>query len=477
MGAAHGTRRFVDFGRALRLGRKELAGTARLGTNELRSRQRRMLAGMVQHARESSPFYRDLYRGMNHDSVELSALPTVTKAQLMERFDDWVTDPRLKLVELEGHLDGLKDDGLHLGDYRVVASSGSTGHRALFVYSRHDWLVNLANFARLNEQFVGIHPRLPPRLRVAAVSATSPLHISARTSLTIAVGVNRVLRLDVRRPLSELVAALDAFRPEVLGGYPSTLALLADEQAAGRLDVRPSTVITVSEVRTPEMERAIVDAWGVQPFDWYGITEGGVLAGDCEHHLGMHLFEDLFVVENVDEEGRAVADGEVGHKLLLTNLFNRTQPLIRYELSDMVAIDSAPCPCGRSLRRVVSLEGRSDDILCLPGVTQGRVAIHPITLRSPFTQLREVRQYRVVHDLHRLRVLIVLRAGANSADVVRQVHDALTATLAKAGARPPLLEVEVVDTLARDQGHGAKYKLIESRVDVGPSAIDSPRRS
>lgn len=180
----------------------------------------------------------------------------------------------------------------------------------------------------------------------------------------------------------------------------------------------------------------------------------------------MHLFEDLFVVENVDEQGRPVPDGEVGHKLLLTNLFNRTQPIIRYELSDMVAVDSGPCPCGRSLRRVVSLEGRSDDILRLPGAAGGRVAIHPITLRSPFTRLAQVRQYRVVHDGDGMRVLVVLHEGVDREDAVSRVRDAVATTLAGAGVSLPPPRVEVVDTLGRDQGHGAKYKLVESRVDM-----------
>lgn len=385
----------------------------------------------------------------------------------MERFDDWVTDPTLKLADLERHIDGLVGDGLHLGQYRAMASSGSTGRRGVFVYSRRDWVVNLANFGRLNEQFVGIHPRLPPRLRVGAVSATNPLHISARTALTMAVGVNRVLHLDARRPLDEVTTALQSFRPEVLVGYPSALALLADEQLAGNLDVRPTTVVTVSEVRTAEMEEAIRAAWGVRPFDWYGITEGGVLGGDCEQHRGMHLFEDLFVVENVDEAGREVPDGVVGHKLLLTNLFNRTQPIIRYELTDMVAIDSTPCPCGRSLRRVVALDGRTDDILRLPAAAGGEVAVHPLTIRSPFTRLGSVRQYQVVHDLDGLHALVVLREGAAEDEVVAQVRKALDSTLGAAGAGPGLVHVEVVDTLARDQGHGAKYKLVESRVPAG----------
>ena len=275
--------------------------------------------------------------------------------------------------------------------------------------------------------------------------------------------MNRVLRLDTRQPLPDLVAALHAFKPEVLFGYPSVLALLADEQRAGRLRLRPRKVITLSEVRTQEMETVMREAWRVEPYNWYGISEGGGLAADCPHPRGMHLLEDLFMVENVDEQGRPVPDGVTGHKLLLTNLFNRTQPIIRYELSDMVALDSRPCPCGRSLRRVVSIEGRSSEILRFPATAGGDVAVHPFTIESPFTQMQEVQQYQVVQDPDVLRVLVVPREGS-ARDAIRQrVRDAMVAALVAAGASPPPIHVDVVETLTRDQGHGAKFKLIESR--------------
>ncbi|MDP9071309.1 MAG: hypothetical protein M3N68_08500 [Actinomycetota bacterium] len=475
MGARSGARRLADFGRALRMGRRELVATGGLAPEELRGLQQQRLDELVQYAVGRSPFYRELYRGVDTERVDLSTLPPVSKAQLMDRFDHWVTDRRLRLTDVERHIEGLAGDELHLGQYRVVATSGSTGHRGVFVYSRPEWVVNLANFDRATEQFLGVHPRLPPRLRAALVGATNPLHVSARTSITAAVGVNRVLRLDARLPLLELATALQRFQPEYLIGYPSVLALLADEQRAGRLHLRPTTVTTMAEVRTPEMEEAIRTAWSVEPFNWYGISEGGVLAVDCNHHRGMHLFEDLFLVENVDEDGHPVPDGVVGHTLLLTNLFNRTQPTIRYQLSDMLTLDSAPCPCGRPFRRVTSIQGRSDDILRLPARAGGEVAIHPFTLRSPFTRLPDVRQYKVVYDLDGVRVLVVPREGGSGEGLADRVHDALATTLAGAGARPPAIRVEVVETLAREQGHAGKFKLIESRPGSTVLAPDASR--
>jgi phenylacetate-coenzyme A ligase PaaK-like adenylate-forming protein len=105
-----------------------------------------------------------------------------------------------------------------------------------------------------------------------------------------------------------------------------------------------------------------------------------------------------------------VPDGEPGARLLVTNLFNRTLPLIRYELDDLVTLSPDPCPCGRPLRVIAALEGRSDDILRLPGASGGTVAVHPHALRSPLARFGEVAQCRVVHDEDGVHVELVLRA-------------------------------------------------------------------
>ena len=147
----------------------------------------------------------------------------------------------------------------------------------------------------------------------------------------------------------------------------------------------------------------------------------------------------------------------------ITNLFNRSQHLIRYELSDMVAFDSRPCRCGRTSRRVTSIEGRSGDIVLLPAGSGGQIPIHPLVLRRPFTALPGVHHYKVISDHEGLRVLLVISTGARIEDTTRQVRAAVAAGLEEAGAIPPAIQVEAVASLQRDDGHGARFKLIESR--------------
>jgi hypothetical protein len=125
------------------------------------------------------------------------------------------------------------------------------------------------------------------------------------------------------------------------------------------------------------MTQRFQDAFKVRPFDVYGSTEG-LFGSECQHHQGIHLFEDTTLVENVDGGGQPVPAGQPGSRLLVTNLYNLVQPLLRLEVTDLVTLDPDPCPCGRPLVRAAAIHGRSDDILSLPARGGGRVAVHPL---------------------------------------------------------------------------------------------------
>jgi phenylacetate-CoA ligase len=98
------------------------------------------------------------------------------------------------------------------------------------------------------------------------------------------------------------------------------------------------------------MTERLVEAFGVHPIDLYATTEG-IWGVECERHEGIHLFEYMALLENVDKEGQPVPEGEPGAKLLVTNLSNLVQPIIRLEVSDILTLESEPCRCGRTLVR------------------------------------------------------------------------------------------------------------------------------
>jgi len=128
-------------------------------------------------------------------------------------------------------------------------------------------------------------------------------------------------------------------------------------------DCLPRQVLPSSEVLTPDTRRRVEQAWGQVLFNQYAATETGSIAAECEHHMGMHLLEDFLMIEVVDHANRPVPPGVYGEKLLVTVLFNRTQPLIRYEISDSVRLSQAMCPSGRPYRLIDAVQGRMEEVL------------------------------------------------------------------------------------------------------------------
>ena len=211
------------------------------------------------------------------------------------------------------------------------------------------------------------------------------------------------------------------------------------------------------------MRRRIGEAWGLDPLDFYGTTEAAVPAAGRPGQAGMDVLEDLVVLEVVDDHDRPVPPGVPGHKVLLTNLVNRVQPLLRYELTDSVTLAGGPNPLGLPYARIAAVDGRSDDVITLPAAGGGEVEVHPFRLWAPFSELLEVRQYQVVHDPAGLHVAVVLREHA-PADTPARIRAALARELRDAGAVPPPIQVTPVPEIERDPGHGAKFKLIQTSV-------------
>jgi phenylacetate-coenzyme A ligase PaaK-like adenylate-forming protein len=233
---------------------------------------------------------------------------------------------------------------------------------------------------------------------------------------------------------------------------------LADEQQAGRLQLSLRILVTVGELRTPEMTQRLVDAFGVRPFDAYGCTEG-LFGSECQHHQGIHLFEDTTLVENVDGDGQPVPAGQPGARLLVTNLYNLVQPLLRLEVTDLVTFDPDPCPCGRSLIRASAIHGRSDDVLTLAAGDGSRVSVHPLHF-ALLTRDPQVREFQVVQDGLLLRVFIVPKQAAAAGTDALEAHlgQAITQQLLGLGVQDPQVRVERRPELPRSAG--GKLKLV-----------------
>ena len=407
--------------------------------------QQAALTGLRNAAYAGSAFYRRHHAGLF--DAPLDQLPPVTKADLMENFDDAVTVRGLTRALVEEHLRSLAqgggDPGMPWqGRWWAAATAGTTGKRGTFLWNRAEWATVLASYARAYD-WAGIPAGLSRPLKVALVSSLVPTHQSAVVGASLRSALVPVLRLDVTTPIRETVEVLNNFQPRVLVGYASGLLPLAAEQLAGRLRIFPRGVMSASEVLTRQAAADLEAAWGTAPFDVYAATETAGIASPCRYRK-RHVYEDLLIVEAVDQSGAAVPAGTTGARILVSVLFSRTLPLIRYEISDSISLGGRGCLCGRSFTLLENIEGRLEDVLRLPG-RQGTVNIHPNVFHRVLDQAASS-GWQVIQEPGRLRILLVgLAPGATTEGVRAAVAGALTA----AGVPELPLEVRVVEQVKR----------------------------
>ena len=452
-------RRLVWFGAVFKES-KRFAAQERVARAELGRARDERLQALLRHAREHSAFYRERIPA---GPVALDQIPVLEKPEMMERFDDLVTDPRLRRDELLEWVDTRRRDGFFENRYRVMTTSGSSGRKGLFVYDKAGWAAIGGQFLRLST-WLGMRPAVPRR-RLVMLSGASVTHMSVQGAATLGVGVHNVLAIPVTLPVDQQVAALNRFRPQCLNAYPSAAMRLAEEQEAGRLRLTLTAMSTSSELRTPAMTERIAAAFGVAPFDVYATTEG-LFGAECERHDGIHLFDDASVVENVDEDNRPVPAGEPGARVLVTNLHNLVQPIIRLAVADVMTIDPEPCACGRSLIRAAAVEGRRDDVLALPARGGGSVSVLPAQF-SVITRDRAVREFQVRQEPGGVRILVV-PCGAGDPELEARLRGAVLGALEAVGVDAQVA-VERCEELARPGGKAQIVVAAEDPLLVQPS--------
>jgi phenylacetate-coenzyme A ligase PaaK-like adenylate-forming protein len=439
----------------------ELMARTRWSTDQLAAHQRRRLDALLRHAVTASPFHRRRL-GADPTGAELAELPTMSKATLMACFDEIITDRRLSRAAAQTHLEGPSgEEPLH--GHLVFSTSGSTGEPGIFVTKPEEFVPWVAALMRTMTLF-----GVTPGMRIGGLGAASGRHISRHLVAGLVAGrPTTAPPTSVATPLSEIVTAFNAYQPEVIPGYPSLQALLAQEQLAGRLHITPRVIPYAGEVLTPDMHAQIRAAWGVEPYSMYSTTEAGMIASDCPARVGMHLWEDLALIEVVDEYNRPVPPGVPGHHVLLTNLVNRTQPLIRYEITDLITLAEGPNPTGMPFRRITSIHGRSDDIAELPARAGGTIAVPPHQLRAPVSAIPGLRQYQIVVSDTGLRVTVVRGADAPH-DTPQRIEAALHCALLDAGVASPPITVNCVESIPREPGHANKYQTMKVERSSSP---------
>ncbi|CEJ16005.1 hypothetical protein BN1110_06356 [bacterium YEK0313] len=352
----------------------------RQGREALAACQTSRLVDMVAYARARSPFYGERYHDLPDRIEDPRQLPVTDKKLLMERFDEWCTDRAVTLQAAEALVDDPSRIGeWFLGKYTVMTTSGTTGRRGIFVVDDRTMAVVTAMMLRWVGDWLSPSDYLKivaRRGRMAMVMATGGHFASAVAAARLKKRRGKHVEvLSAHMPMTELVARLNRFQPAILAPYASMAALLADEQEAGRLDI---------------------------------------------HY-------------------RPVAPGEQSHTVLISNLANRVQPILRYDLGDSVLQRPDPCPCCNPLP-AIRVQGRSADVLTFRAST-GEVRLPPLALTQRIEAVRGITLFQLAQTAPAaLEMHLQLAPTANAETVWREAEAGLRKVLAEHGLEHVVVE-------------------------------------
>ncbi len=419
----------------------------RLGwsAERLRAERAARLRELLGIAKERSAWHRGRLRDVNPQTIDedgLRELPVMTKDELMAQFDQIATDPRVTRERVEQHIASLTTDAYLLNELHAVASSGSSGARGVFVWGWEAWatvqLAGLRGQLRdcMDDPELGAGPLV--RMVVTAENAT---HFSSAQPQTFASETVQVHRFPIGLPLGEIVEGLNRVNGDSLATYPSMLATLVAEAKTGRLNIEPRRILAMAEPLLPEIRRGAQETWGAPVANLWGTSEGGLHALGCFQSDGMHLCDDLLIIEPVDADGAPVPPGVSSQKVYLTNLFNPLLPLIRYEITDEVTLLEAPCTCGSAHRRIADVQGRRDEEFHYAG----RVVIHPHVFRSALARESAVTEYQVRQTAAGAQLLLQSSESFDAQSLERQ----LAAKLARLGCSRPTITTTLVEQIPR----------------------------
>lgn len=433
------------------------------GAGEVQRVQRARLALMVSYARAHSPYYRELYRGLPEHVDDPRMLPVASKRELMARFNDWVTGGRLTIDQVRAWVENPDLVGQRFrGRYTVTTTSGTTGTRGIFLLDEESMAVTKAMMARMLGSW--LTPADLLRMvarggRLAMVGASGGHFASAVAAAQLprrGLGAKMLRAWTVQTPLPELVEGLNQFNPALLAPYASVAALLAGEQEAGRSRLAPVLLVLSAEGLPLGEYARLRRVFHAKVGHSYAATECPFLSYSCKHDW-LHVNSDWAVLEPVDADHRPVPPGEQSHTALLSNLANRVQPILRYDIGDSVLQRPDPCPCGNPLPAIRVL-GRAADAFSFPTDGGDRVTIAPLAFGTLLDSTAGVELFQILQTAPTtLRIRLRHAPGANPDAVWQAVHQGIIRLLSD--HRLHHVEVERADEPPQ-QTVGGKYRTI-----------------
>lgn len=419
-----------------------------------------------------SRFYKRHYEAVERPITDLETLPPVTKPMLMDHFDDVVTDTAVTRAEIyEFTTDDSKIGNRFLDRYLVATTSGTTGEPGIFLQDGYAMTVTDVVRDRWNGvamlKLDTVRRFLQNGFKSVLIAVGGGHFVGASNVASFQrehpfLG-DRIRLYSPKQPLEGLVDSLNEYQPTLLGGYATVLVELAREQREGRLRLTPALVQPTAEPISRAQKRELGRTFGCTVQELYGATEFHPIAGECSNG-NLHANTDWVVLEPVDHDYQPVEPGKPSDTVLLTNLANRIQPLVRYDLGDSTTMYEESCSCGSPFP-VIEIGGRQGDILHFEGECRERIPVFSLAISSVVEAVPGVHRAQVIQtDERSLRIRLDVTDDTTEQRVWDQVELELRSFLGSRGISEPSIE-HASAAPRRDPGSG-KFRPVWSEVGL-----------
>jgi phenylacetate-CoA ligase len=391
--------------------------------------QEKRLQYIVNHAYRNSRFYKTIFTECNitpgdiKTLNDLKILPTVTKTDLRTHFLDVLAR------------------GFSEKNCAVETTSGSTGEKITIL---HDF--NAIDYYSPVHQRGHIALGLRPYHKAVYIRY-KPLNKSVLEQF----GLFRFHHIFSDNPLDAIIKELKQVRPFEIGCYPTVMYLLAKKIAEKDVQyLSPHHIMTWSEKLTPKIRKTIQETFGCPVYDQYGSFEFHIMGCECPEKQ-MHINADVMIME-VIKDGEPAAPGEQG-EIVVTNLWNKAMPFIRYKIGDIGVLSDEICACGRGLPIMKELEGRTDDFL----VTPSGDIILPSKVVPIFFPYDEIDAFQIVQKRKDALTIKIVKGDAYTESIDGKIIDEFKDIFGEID-----IKIEYVETIKKTQG--GKLRSIVSEV-------------
>lgn len=343
---------------------------------QIKELQEKKLHNLLFYAYDHSKFYQKLYQKNDItrndlSEIKIEELPVVNKEMVMNNFNDIVTRKNISREKVEKFLEEKPaPTSLLENKYRVIHTSGSTGRLGYFLYNKREWDLIKAVSLRMFNNF-GLKPK-----KYAFIGASDGHYAGISLFLSPINHLEEIfyddyLIMNINKPLGKYLKELDKLNPHNLTGYSSAISMLAEKQLKKELNISPDTIIGGGEPFFKKDREKIKEAWGVEPVNYYAASESLMIGIERPKANALYILDDINYIELEDD------------RTLLTNLYNYTQPLIRYQISDILIPEEkekSNSPQDWPFRRVKKLLGRREDKIWFKNKSGDKDFIHPVVL-------------------------------------------------------------------------------------------------